>query len=355
MNQTTDNSKKSHSQLHILIINPFDETNLDGKKGGNQRLAEALAANIRKNTNHHVTEHYTPFNDYALSDIIKAYFRNRKIDCKKYDLVISIKFPSFIIKHKNHVSLINHRMRQFYDLWPEYKKQHHGLALLKLRMLRILIHVVDTYYLKKTKKIYAQSRVIQKRLLRSGISSEVLYPPETLEGLHEGSYKYFLLPGRLDDERKRISLVIDAFKLARRNIKLIITGDGMDKDKLHEYARGDDRIIFYGYVDDKKLALLYKDALAVLFVPAVEDYGLVAIEAMKCAKPVITCTDSGGPTELVKNLHNGFVCQPNPKNIASCIEYFAKNKEEARRMGRNAYTTVAAITWNEYIKKILET
>ncbi|MFA5797692.1 MAG: glycosyltransferase family 4 protein [Candidatus Woesearchaeota archaeon] len=341
--------------MKILIINPLDETNLDGKKGGNQRLAEALAHNLRKYTSHTVMEHYTHFNDYTLYNIIKAYIKNRRIDCSAYDCVITIKFPSYVIRHKNHISLINHRMRQFNDLWPEYKKQFSGFALFKRKILRLILRVVDTYYLKKTKKIYAQSGVIRKRLLHSGIISEVLYPPETIDGLEKGAYNYLFLPGRLDDERKRVSLVIDAMKLVKGHVKLIISGDGNDRIALHERAASDKRIVFMDYVDEQKLISLYKDALAVIFVPAAEDYGLVAIEAMKCAKPVITCSDSGGPTEIVKNFHNGFVCAPTPKSIAQSITYLTQHPDEAKRMGKNAFDDGLHINWKNYIQKILST
>ena len=41
------------------------------------------------------------------------------------------------------------------------------------------------------------------------------------------------------------------------------------------------------------------EALGVIFPPLDEDYGYVTLEAMLAAKPVITCTDSGGPLEFV--------------------------------------------------------
>ncbi len=340
--------------MKILIINPLDETNLDGKKGGNQRFAEALAKNIRKHTTHTVVEKYTHFDDHKLRNIINAYIENRKINCRGYDVVISIKFPSYVIRHKNHISLINHRMRRYYDLWPEYKKSLQGAKLWGQMLARMLFHVVDSYYLKRVKRIYAQSGVIKHRLARSGIPSQVLNPPETMRGLTKGKYQYFLLPGRLYDTGKRVSLAIDAMKQVKGNVKLIITGDGGDAAALRERARSDPRIMFTGYISERKLAALYKDALAVIFIPVAEDYGLVAVEAMKCAKPVITCTDSGGPTELIKNRRNGFICPPRPDRIASCMTYFAKNKAAAKRMGAQAYADTQSINWKDYIRKILQ-
>ena len=40
---------------------------------------------------------------------------------------------------------------------------------------------------------------------------------------------------------------------------------------------------------------------AVVFPPFNEDYGFVTVEAFMCGKPVITCRDSGGPAELVRD------------------------------------------------------
>ena len=37
----------------------------------------------------------------------------------------------------------------------------------------------------------------------------------------------------------------------------------------------------------------------VVFPPLDEDYGFVTVEAFAARKAVVTCTDSGGPTELV--------------------------------------------------------
>ena len=51
---------------------------------------------------------------------------------------------------------------------------------------------------------------------------------------------------------------------------------------------------------------------AVSFAPFAEDYGFVTVEAFASRKAVITCRDSGGPTELVRDEHTGLVCDPTP-------------------------------------------
>ena len=66
-------------------------------------------------------------------------------------------------------------------------------------------------------------------------------------------------------------------------------------EELRLRAGTDPRVQFLGFVPDDDLAGLYANALAVPFVPADEDYGLITVEAMACGTPVVTCTDSGGP------------------------------------------------------------
>ncbi len=56
----------------------------------------------------------------------------------------------------------------------------------------------------------------------------------------------------------------------------------------------------------------YAHALGVIYPPTDEDYGYVTLEAMLAAKPVITCTDSGGPLEFVTNDETGLIAEPTP-------------------------------------------
>ena len=49
-----------------------------------------------------------------------------------------------------------------------------------------------------------------------------------------------------------------------------------------------------------------------VYPPFDEDFGYVTLEAFLARKPVVTCTDSGGPNEFVVDGVNGFVCEPTP-------------------------------------------
>ena len=58
---------------------------------------------------------------------------------------------------------------------------------------------------------------------------------------------------------------------------------------------------------DDELLDQYANALAVPFLPQDEDLGYITLEAQLSGKPVVTCTDSGGPTELVDDGVSGFI------------------------------------------------
>ena len=70
------------------------------------------------------------------------------------------------------------------------------------------------------------------------------------------------------------------------------------------------------------------------FVPADEDYGLITLEAMACGTPVVTCTDSGGPTELISHGVNGLVTGADPGRARSAaLAALAAEPGRARKMG----------------------
>ncbi len=39
---------------------------------------------------------------------------------RNVDRVISLRFPGYAVQHPHHVLWLNHRMREYYDLWDEF-------------------------------------------------------------------------------------------------------------------------------------------------------------------------------------------------------------------------------------------
>jgi glycosyltransferase involved in cell wall biosynthesis len=120
-----------------------------------------------------------------------------------------------------------------------------------------------------------------------------------------------------------------------------------------ELAKGDKRIVFHGRVSDQELVDLYANALVVPFVPEREDFGFITLESFCSCKPVITCNDSGEPTYIVHDGKSGFICPPDPKEIASKLEYFYDNPEMARKMGIRGKESIQHIKWELVVEKLL--
>ena len=100
---------------------------------------------------------------------------------KAIDRVISLRYPSYAIRHPNHVCWLNHTMREYYDLWPRFSATLSPQGLIKERLRRAAIHATDKYLLtRNVKKLFVQSRTIQQRLaIWPALQSTVLYPPAT--------------------------------------------------------------------------------------------------------------------------------------------------------------------------------
>jgi glycosyltransferase involved in cell wall biosynthesis len=77
------------------------------------------------------------------------------------------------------------------------------------------------------------------------------------------------------------------------------------------------------------------------------------VEAFASAKPVITCTDSGGPLEFVRHRQNGLVVAPEPAALAqACVEVTA-DAALAERLGSQGQRDIAALTWPNTVKKLV--
>lgn len=342
--------------MKIAVVTP---KMAGGERGGAENLYEGLV-NALNEVGHTATQVNVVVDESTFESILEAYCNCFYLDLSDYDLVISTKAPTYMVRHRNHISYLVHTMRVFYDMFnvefnPKDKEKEKQ---------RNLILKFDKYGLhpSRTKKHCVIGETVAKRLKDADpfwnpINFEVIYPASTISDFKEPKEGEFIfLPGRLH-RWKRVDLAIKAMKYVPYDIKLLIAGKGEDAEEFKKLAKRlklEDKIVFLGAVSEDELLDLYSRSIVVPYTPKSEDFGYITLEAFKTKKPVITCYDSGEPSYIVKDGISGFVVEPDPKKVAEKINYLFANPDEAKRMGEEGYNSVQDVTWENATKKFLD-
>ena len=302
-----------------------------------------------------------PFKWYPKEEILPHAAAWRLLDLSEsngraVDLVIASKFPTYFVRHPNKVAWLIHQYRAAYELCgTPYSDFSHTELDVGLRDTLIRL---DTHMLGECRAIFANARNTAARVEKfNGLQATPLYhPPRLAARLAAGPYgDYLLTVGRIELV-KRVDLVVRALAQADRSLRLVVAGDGTQRENVEReaLARGvADRVTFLGAVGDDQLIDLYAGALAVVYPPYDEDFGYVTLEAFLARKPVITCTDSGGPNEFVRDGVNGFICEPTPEALASAFSRLAADRSTAAALGDAGHEVARHITWEGVIEKLL--
>ena len=333
-----------------------------GVEGGHLVIARSLVAAARA-AGHDAHLVITP--DYGFGHQAAAYYRTWRTDVSRVngariDQVISLRYPSYAVRHPRHVCWLNHTMREYYDLWPQLTASISLPNLAKETVRKVAIHGADRYLLKQNvTRVTAQSATIQRRLLHDfDLHADVLYPPAPQRPYRCDRYDDYIFAVSRLTAHKRLDLLIRALaNAAARHVRAVIAGDGDERPRLEALA-GEldvaDRVTFLGRIDDDALVSHYGRCRAVCFVPAAEDYGFVTVEAFASRKAVLTCLDSGGPAELVQDGVNGFVCEPTAPSLAGAMTKLLDGAALAERLGAAAFDAGSRLTWPETIKQLVQ-
>ena len=275
------------------------------------------------------------------------------------DRVIALKFPAWLVRHERKTLWVLHQFRQAYDLY------HQGLSLSPDGSLtRDLVRQADQLAFDEARSVLAISSNVASRLERScGIDAPVYRPPPPDGDLmfSSGSWEsYFLFPSRLAP-LKRHELVLEAVAACRSSVRLLVAGAPERAGNLERLQRSaerlgvDQQVEWLGWCSASRLRALYSEARAVIFPPVDEDYGFVTAEAMLSGRPVITCTDSGGPVELVRDQINGLIVPPEAEALAAGMELLWADAALARRWGEagTSFYQSLDITWDRVAEGVL--
>ncbi|MCC6127699.1 MAG: glycosyltransferase, partial [Chlamydiae bacterium] len=131
---------------------------------------------------------------------------------------------------------------------------------------------------------------------------------------------------------KRIDLIVDAFSLMPSR-RLVVVGVGPEEKRLKK--RAGKNIEFLGFQEDGALCTLLQNGKGFVFA-ALEDFGILPVEAMASGTPVIGLK-RGGLCETVQEGVSGlFFDEPSASSICNAVERFEKMDFEPKRVRERA-------------------
>jgi glycosyltransferase involved in cell wall biosynthesis len=155
------------------------------------------------------------------------------------------------------------------------------------------------------------------------------------------------------EEKYGIAYLIDAFALLRKRVKsyplkLLIVGKGsLDIDlkrKVKDFGIESD-VVFTGYIPPAEIPF-YQNMLTIAVFPSIdksESFGVSAVEAMACEKPVVV-SNIGGLPEVVEAGVTGLIVPPaNAEKLAETLEILVKDEQLRDKLGKLGRSRVAKL------------
>ncbi len=330
--------------------------------GGHLEIADGLARALR-DAGHRADVVLTPQNRFGRQGAayLAAWLMDVGMaqDGGRVDQVITLRYPAYAVRHEAHVCWLTHRMREYYDLWDSFSATLTPTQRPKETIRRSLIHAADRYFLTHhVRRLFVISGVVRDRLERwGGIPSTVLHPPPPPRPYRCDGYGDYLFAVSRLTALKRFDLLLKALaEPAAAGLRCVVAGDGDQAGPLRDLSRDlgiDDRVSFAGPLRDDQLLEHLARCRAVCFPAKNEDYGFVTAEAFASRKPVITCSDSGGPLELVRDGVEGLVTEPTPAALARALAAVVADESLARRMGEAGWRAVSALSWPRVVEQLV--
>jgi glycosyltransferase involved in cell wall biosynthesis len=196
-----------------------------------------------------------------------------------------------------------------------------------------------------------------------GVDMDVFKPQKVKSLFNEGDIVIGTIKSL--ETKYGVEYLIEAFEILCKKhtelqLKLLIVGGGSLEIKLKKMCseKGiEDKVRFMGRASMEEVPVYDNmlDVYVALSDSDSESFGVAAIEAAACGKPVVVSNVSGF-AEIVENGTTGIIVpRANPKVAANAIEKLIMDKELATKMGENGRKRVAELyNWESNIDDIIQ-
>jgi glycosyltransferase involved in cell wall biosynthesis len=153
-------------------------------------------------------------------------------------------------------------------------------------------------------------------------------------------------------KRKNPELLVSAFARLLKvvpNAKLVIAGEGREKDSLYRQIKGLDianSVFMMGGLPKEKVAQLMAAADIFVLSSKMESFGLSLLEASAVGLPVV-CSNAGGVPEVFQNGFNALLYRPGDDDaMARAMISLIQDRDLAKKVSVNALQTANAFSWS---------
>lgn len=279
----------------------------------------------------------------------KKHFRNylplfpkaiESFDLSEYDLIISsswavAKGVKSTKKHL-HVSYCYTPIRYAWDLYDEYTSNLKQPKKFLVEQTLKYIKKWDIQTLNRVDFFIADSKFVQNRIKKTyHRDSVVIYPPVDTDKftLEEKKEDFYFTASRLVPYKKT-KLIVEAFN-QMPNKALIVIGSGEEYDAIKAIAK--ENITLLGFQGDEVLIKHMQKAKAFVYA-AIEDFGIVPIEAMSCGTPVIALNDGGTHETVVDGITGVHFEKQTPEDIIKAVNLFESLQFDSNKISSHVKT-----------------
>lgn len=242
----------------------------------------------------------------------------------------------YLLELQDGNSLMQVRKRQpfLFLVWPLYRQVYLAADSIKVisRFIEGLAREIGY-----TKAIEVIPNGVDVRLFATPTPSEKAAKLEAQYGKKIGDV-FLFTASRLVLSRG-VEDVIGALSYFPAHVKLLVAGDGEDREKLEHIARGlnvRERVIFAGHVKYRELPAHFHISDVFVRPSLIEGMGSAFIEAFAAGVPVVATAVGGIPDFLTDGITGLFCEVRNPKSVADAVRTYMEDTALAGRIAVSA-------------------
>lgn len=200
----------------------------------------------------------------------------------------------------------------------------------------------DRFYRKAYKIVAVSSAIMNKlqteynynnvKLIYNFIEEDLVLKKSELVSEFPMTKPFILAVSRLNNKVKQLDKLITCFKeskLPQEGIKLVILGDGKDKENLENLIRTEgveDSVNLLGFVENPYVYI--RNAHYLVLSSKFEGFPMVLLEALRLGTPVVSFDCPSGPNEIIMNRQNGLLVDNQDfRKLREAIEEMVYEKE----------------------------